>query len=209
MTTPAQTVRAEPMRALTVRQPWAWLIAAGLKDIENRDWKLPAAAIGIEIALHASKAVDRGEVADVFADLRRTKRVPRPPRITLADLEAQAGCILGLVTFSGATEHSDSPWFVGRYGWQIASVRQFAKPIPARGALGFWTLGAELEAQVRTAPVLDPDAPDHSACPKCGAWVPDYDGFGVLAHLGPTGCGYCSHPSRDDGKCGICGEVRP
>lgn len=41
-------------------------------------------------------------------------------------------------------------------------------------------------------------------CPQCGAWVTDYDGFGVLAHLGPDGCGYCSHPAIDDDVCGIC-----
>ena len=26
------------MKALSIRQPWAWLICAGYKDIENRDW---------------------------------------------------------------------------------------------------------------------------------------------------------------------------
>lgn len=26
------------MKALSVRQPWAWLIVNGYKDIENRDW---------------------------------------------------------------------------------------------------------------------------------------------------------------------------
>jgi hypothetical protein len=32
MTTPTAT------RTLTVRQPWAWAIARGHKDIENRSW---------------------------------------------------------------------------------------------------------------------------------------------------------------------------
>ncbi len=57
----------------------------------------------------------------------------------------------------------------------------------------------------------DPEVPE-AQCPKCGAWVPDYDGFGVLFHLRPEhkdGCGYCAHPSTTDGKCGICGEDRP
>ncbi len=27
-----------PKIALSVRQPWAWLIAQGYKDIENRNW---------------------------------------------------------------------------------------------------------------------------------------------------------------------------
>ena len=41
-------------------------------------------------------------------------------------------------------------------------------------------------------------------CPKCVERVEDFDGFGVLAH---DKCGYCSHPSRYGGVCGICGDV--
>lgn len=47
-------------------------------------------------------------------------------------------------------------------------------------------------------------------CPQCGAELEDFDGFGVLAHTQPAyddGCGYCTHPSRDGGVCGICGDV--
>lgn len=46
-------------------------------------------------------------------------------------------------------------------------------------------------------------------CPQCRVELPDFDGFGVLAHTKPAyqdGCGYCSHPSRTDGVCGICGD---
>lgn len=44
-------------------------------------------------------------------------------------------------------------------------------------------------------------------CPQCLAWVEDFDGFGVLAHLPrdhADGCGYCSHPAIDDDVCGVC-----
>lgn len=53
---------------------------------------------------------------------------------------------------------------------------------------------------------------DRTQCPECGAWVEDHDGFGVLAHTKPVypdGCGYCCHPSRDGGICGICGDEEP
>jgi rubrerythrin len=53
------------------------------------------------------------------------------------------------------------------------------------------------------------DQPDMQ-CPKCGAILPDFDGFGFLAHTKPEypdGCGYCTHPSRDDGVCNICGDA--
>ncbi len=65
----------------------------------------------------------------------------------------------------------------------------------------------------------DNEAIDMITCPRCGALEPDFDGFGMLAHVKPAytmGCGYCTHPSRDgkfvDGKlrwtCGLCGDVQ-
>ena len=46
-------------------------------------------------------------------------------------------------------------------------------------------------------------------CPACGVWEEDFDGF-MVAHTQPAyedGCGWCSHPARDGGVCGICGDV--
>jgi hypothetical protein len=40
-------------------------------------------------------------------------------------------------------------------------------------------------------------------CPECGDDTEDLDGFGFVAC---TVCGYCTHPSRTDGVCGICGD---
>lgn len=42
------------MKALTIKQPWAYLIAAGIKDIENRTWKCPEKYIGKRVLIHAS-----------------------------------------------------------------------------------------------------------------------------------------------------------
>lgn len=47
-------------------------------------------------------------------------------------------------------------------------------------------------------------------CPHCGREEYDFDGVGILAHTYPAylnGCGWCSHPSRDDGVCGICAST--
>lgn len=41
-------------------------------------------------------------------------------------------------------------------------------------------------------------------CPKCGAWLPDCDGLGVLRH---EACGYCSHASVTGGVCDLCRVV--
>lgn len=41
------------MKALTLHQPWATLIALGVKSIETRSWRAPASLIGQRIAIHA------------------------------------------------------------------------------------------------------------------------------------------------------------
>jgi hypothetical protein len=42
-------------RALSIRQPWCWLIINGLKDIEVRNWSTPFRGY---FAIHASKIFD-------------------------------------------------------------------------------------------------------------------------------------------------------
>ena len=43
------------MRAISVRQPWAWLLLHKGKDVENRSWALPARYVGDPLLLHAGK----------------------------------------------------------------------------------------------------------------------------------------------------------
>ena len=52
-------------RALTLRQPWAWAVAAGHKDVENRTWQTPHRGC---MAIHAG-----GEWADAAAVARCTQ----------------------------------------------------------------------------------------------------------------------------------------
>ena len=43
------------MKAITLHQPWASLIAEGIKTIETRSWAPPRQLIGQRIAIHAGK----------------------------------------------------------------------------------------------------------------------------------------------------------
>lgn len=43
------------MKAISIRQPWASLIAHGIKDIENRTWKCPQKYIGQRVLIHSLK----------------------------------------------------------------------------------------------------------------------------------------------------------
>ena len=49
---------AEPMRALSIRQPWAGCVAHIGKTVENRTWRCPYRYIGAQIAIHAGSTVE-------------------------------------------------------------------------------------------------------------------------------------------------------
>lgn len=62
------------MKALTISQPWATLIAIGAKRIETRSWKPPANLVDQQLAIHAGKGlggIEGGEQA--LADLCNTE----------------------------------------------------------------------------------------------------------------------------------------
>jgi hypothetical protein len=48
------------MKAISLWQPWASLIACGAKPYETRSWAPPRHLIGTTIAVHAAKKVDKG-----------------------------------------------------------------------------------------------------------------------------------------------------
>ena len=56
------------MKAISLWQPWASLIACGVKQFETRSWAPPRSLIGTTIAIHAAKKVDRG-AAEFAQDL--------------------------------------------------------------------------------------------------------------------------------------------
>lgn len=42
------------MKAISIKQPWAYLIVYGIKDIENRTWACPKKYIGQRVLIHSS-----------------------------------------------------------------------------------------------------------------------------------------------------------
>ena len=118
---------------LSIRQPWAWLIVHGHKQIENRTWRTGRCG---RILIHAGKAVDKSAIADVLADRHPVTGEPRhfsaPPVFDL-------GGIVGEATIVDCMTASDDEWFVGPYGIVLADARPLPF-VPCRGALGFFKL---------------------------------------------------------------------
>jgi len=118
------------MLALSIRQPWAWLIINGGKDIENRDW--PTKFRG-RILVHAGKGMTRDEFdsAAIFSFGRTgTAKLPPPD-------ELQRGGIIGSVEIVDCVKHSGSHWFVGTYGFVLRDPRPLPFT-PWKGRLGFF-----------------------------------------------------------------------
>ena len=126
-----------PKLALSINQPWAWLIAAGHKDVENRNWNTEFRG---EFLIHAGKTLDKGALADLdVGEHPVTGEDFRPwegglPRIDTGGMVGIAE-LVGVVT--KRTGGADNPWFVGRYGFVIRNARPI-ELIPCVGALGFF-----------------------------------------------------------------------
>jgi hypothetical protein len=64
------------MKALTIWQPWATLIAIGAKPYEFRRWRPYRSLIGTRIAIHASaRAIRMSEVFTLYNDLRTPQQL--------------------------------------------------------------------------------------------------------------------------------------
>jgi hypothetical protein len=121
------------MKALSIRQPWASLIVSYGKDIENRNWRTN---IRGKILIHASKRRDpQTEMAAIAAAKRILGFSP-----IFGD--APMGGIIGTVDIVDCVSDSDSPWFVGKFGFVLENPQGFPL-IPYKGKLGFFDISTE------------------------------------------------------------------
>ena len=139
------------MKALTLIQPWASLIAEGHKRIETRSWRAPSLIIGKRIAIHAGKKVEKG--ADDFewrAMLRQLlgdgweARIPKGAIVATAILSSVEQCTLS--NRPGAPELWLGDYAPGRFMWHLHDVIRLEKPLPCRGYQNFWSLDAAISS---------------------------------------------------------------
>jgi hypothetical protein len=119
------------MKALSIRQPWAWLVVEGHKDIENRSWYIRQRG---RVFVHASKGCTRDEYACACAFAEPLL----PPGVIIPNLiDLPRGGLVGSVEIVKCSFQSHSPWFVGIYGAVLKNpkVMEFR---PMAGQLGFF-----------------------------------------------------------------------
>ena len=141
----------DTLAALTLWQPWASLLAKGVKRYETRSWPAPASLYpGCLVAIHA--AARRVNLNDDFSEafLRAwCAAFNYPPPVSLIGLTMEPrGCVLGVSRFlrchrtedvdASEAERLFGDFTPGRYAWEFAPVEVFEAPIPARGMQGVW-----------------------------------------------------------------------
>lgn len=122
------------MKALSIKQPWAWAIVSGLKDIENRSWQTPYRG---PILIHAGLRDDPAG----YAFLSRLGIV--------VPATMQRGGIIGLASIRAISRDDPSQWAIpGCWHWRITG----AQPLPfqpVKGQLGLFQVGPRPQQSLR------------------------------------------------------------
>ncbi len=128
-----------PELALSVRQPWAWAIVSGWKDVENREWKPANPGLRFRGAafIHAGLREDTEAIEDVMEMVSEQTDLPIHELKERYERERRLGGIVGMVEFTGWTVLSRSRWFCGPYALLIRNAQPLPF-IPCKGRLGFF-----------------------------------------------------------------------
>lgn len=157
------------MRALTLTQPWAGLVASGLKLVENRPRSMiKRSDFGVPFAIHASREIDDSvyeTILRIAPEVMPTSALAAPlPWVKLSRIVsaviaiATIDSVLDPVAHGIGTHESEASapladdqrrWFLGPIGYVLRNVRALEVPVACKGRLGFWTLPDDIEAAVR------------------------------------------------------------
>lgn len=143
------------MKALTLHQPWATLVAISAKKIETRSWDTTYRG---PLAIHAGKEIPKNwrfmdgdawrEVLGPLVGLNdyglpNIDRLPRGEIIAVAHLSATVPISNSIphVTRIGAEHEPEfGDYTPGRFAWLFGAVRALKTPVPCRGRQRLWEM---------------------------------------------------------------------
>ena len=128
------------MKALSIRQPYAWAIASGFKPVENRTWRRDFHG---PVLIHAGKKELVDDVDHVIRDIAAQTGVSGALIRNAYDQQKRLGGIVGFGVISKCVASHPSPWFRGPYGF-VFERAQLIGFVPCPGQLGFFDVPAEI-----------------------------------------------------------------
>jgi hypothetical protein len=147
------------MKAITIHQPWATLIALGAKKMETRSWLTKHRD---PLAIHAGKKIDREACerepikSTLSAHGYTADNLPTGAVVATCRIEEcweVSRCLRGDVVLEkdggntmredpiGKKEESFGWYDDGRYAWEMTDINKLSEPIPAKGQQGLWNWG--------------------------------------------------------------------
>ncbi len=133
------------MKALTLTQPWATLVALGEKKIETRSWTTRYTG---PLAIHAAKsfpdwAMELATSYEVFTRaLQRhglsAHQLPRGVVLATCRLKDALPTTSLLAPGLATREWAFGDCSPGRFMFRLEDVVPLERPVPARGSLGLW-----------------------------------------------------------------------
>lgn len=125
------------MKAISLHQPWASLVAMGLKRVETRSW--PTRHRGW-IAIHAAKRWSRSQRVASVGFLGSDPDIPLGAVVAIARV---SDCVLmtpALIESQTPRELAVGDWTAGRWAWLLEDVRRLRDPVPFVGRQGLFTV---------------------------------------------------------------------
>lgn len=133
------------MKALSIKQPWAWLIVNGYKDIENRDW---ATKFRGPLLIHAGLKFHHEGLEWVRENFPRIPLPGDSEKFSRDDWDL--GGIVGKAEITDCVDESRSKWFCGDYGFVLKNGKKLPF-VPLKGMLGFFEVDERLLHKKKTA----------------------------------------------------------
>jgi hypothetical protein len=130
----------KPIYAITLWQPWASLIAIGVKPYETRSWRPPKWLIGKRIAIHAAaRPIRSSDIEDIDFCLAITAHCGPGWR---KGLPFGAVICTAILAHCAPTENVPEDLFgnyaPGRWAWKLDDISPVDPPVLTKGAQGFW-----------------------------------------------------------------------
>jgi len=117
------------LTCITIKQPWAWLIAEGFKTIENRTWQTNFRG---KLGIHVGKSNTDFNLAILKSIEKKGVALP-----SVDDLKQQQGFIIATTKITQIS-NSGNIWAIpGQFHWKLEKPQKI-KPIKAVGKLGLW-----------------------------------------------------------------------
>jgi len=141
------------MKALTLTQPWATLVAIGAKRIETRSWNTQYRG---PLAIHAAKGFPETAQFLCFKEPFRGLLIQKYSFICGGEMyfgkhKFPLGCIVATCNLTRIdsikkdydlyitrNERAFGDYSEGRFAWILEDIKPLDTPIPAKGSLGLW-----------------------------------------------------------------------